>query len=68
MGICGPAFFMCVLICWRESPFNNEKLVLEKSESPLILFYFKRENKIRKKTLKKQLHNFGKTGLEKIES
>ena len=30
-----------------------KKLVLEKSESPLILFYFKKENQIRKKTLKK---------------
>ena len=33
--------------------FIGEKLVLEKLESPFILFYFKRENKIRKKTLKK---------------
>ena len=68
MGICGPAFFMCVLICWRESPFNNEKLVLEKSESPLILFYFKRKNKTKKKTLKKLLHGFGKASLGKPES
>ena len=30
-----------------------EKLVSEKSESPLILFYFERKNKTRKKTLKK---------------
>ena len=30
-----------------------KKIVLEKSESPLILFYFKKENKKRKKTLKK---------------
>ena len=37
---------------------NN--LVFEKLESPLILFYFKRENKIRKKTLKKWLHSFWK--------
>ena len=29
--------------------FIGEKLVLEKLESPLILFYFKKENKIRKK-------------------
>ena len=33
--------------------FIGEKLVLEELESPLILFYFKKENKIRKKTLKK---------------
>ena len=44
----------------RASPLNQqdsllygEKLVLEKSELPLILFYFKRENKTRKNTLKK---------------
>ena len=33
--------------------FIGEKLVLEKLESPLILFYFKRENERRKKTIKK---------------
>ena len=33
--------------------FIGEKLVLEKLESPLILFYFKRENETRNKTLKK---------------
>ena len=33
--------------------FIGEKLILEKLESPLILFYFKMENKTRKKTLKK---------------
>ena len=37
-----------------------KNLVLEKLESPLILFYFKKENKIRKKTLKKWLHSFWK--------
>ena len=44
----------------RASPLDQqdlllfcEKLVSEKSESPLILFYFERENKTRKKTLKK---------------
>ena len=31
--------------------FISEKLVLEKLESPLILFYLKRENKTIKKTL-----------------
>ena len=40
--------------------FIGEKLILEKLESPLILFYFKRENKTRKKTLKKWLHIFWK--------
>ena len=33
--------------------FIGEKLVLENLESPLILFYFKKKNKTRKKTLKK---------------
>ena len=33
--------------------FNCEKLVLEKLESPLILFYFKKKNKTRKKSLNK---------------
>ena len=37
-----------------------KKLILEKSESLLILLYFKRENKTRKKTLKKWLHSFWK--------
>ena len=44
----------------RVSPLNRqdlffigEKLVLEKLESPLILFYFKKESKTRKRTLKK---------------
>ena len=32
--------------------FIGKKLVLERLESPPILFYFKRENKTRKKTLK----------------
>ena len=47
--------------------FIDEKLVSKKLDSPLILFYFKRENKIRKKTLKKWLHSLGKTSLEKLE-
>ena len=44
----------------HASPLNGQdlfllvkKLVLEKLKSSLILFYFKRENKIRKKILKK---------------
>ena len=45
--------------------FIGEKLVLENLESPFILFYFKKENKTRKKTLKKWLHSFGKTSFEK---
>ena len=48
--------------------FIGEKLVLDKLESPLILFYFKIENKTKKKTLKKRLHSFGKASLEKPES
>ena len=50
---CGPAFFTCAPTCWRDSLFNDGKFVLVKSKLPLILFYFKRENRIRKKTLKK---------------
>ena len=50
---CGPAFFTCVRTQLARLAFIGEKLVLEKSESPLILFYFKRENKTRKKNLKK---------------
>ena len=41
--------------------FFVKNLTLEKSKSPLILFYFfKRENKTRKKILKKWLHSFWK--------
>ena len=43
--------------------FISEKLVLEKLESPLILFYFKRKNKTRKKTLKNNSIVFGKACL-----
>ena len=50
---CGPVFFKCVPTQSTRLIFISEKLVLEKSESPLILFYFKKENKTRKKTLKK---------------
>ena len=50
---CGPAFFTCVPTQWQVSFLLMKKLVSEKLDSPLILFYFKRENKIRKKTLKK---------------
>ena len=50
---CGPVFFTCVPTQWRDSFFISEKLVLEKLEPPLILFYLKRENKIRNKILKK---------------
>ena len=52
-----------------ETRFIGEKLVLEKSESPLILFYFKKENKTRQKTLKKWRHSFlEKRVFEKLES
>ena len=43
----------CVPTQSARLTFIGEKLVLEKLESPLILFYFKREKKTRKKTLKK---------------
>ena len=48
--------------------FIGEKIVLEKLESPLILFYFKREKNKKKKTLKKWLHSFGQASLEKPKS
>ena len=51
---CGPTFFTCAPTQSTRIAFIGEKkLILEKSKSPLILFYFKRENKTRKKTLKK---------------
>ena len=50
---CGTAFFTRVPTHQRDSLLFGEKLVLEKLESPLILFYFWKENKTRKKTLKK---------------
>ena len=40
--------------------FVGEKLVLEKLESPLILFYFKRKNKTRKKNPKEMTSYFKK--------
>ena len=58
--ICWPAFFMCTPTWLARLAFIGENLVLEKAESPLILFYFKMENKTRKKTLKKWLHSFWK--------
>ena len=42
-----------IFYLWKNS--------FEKSEMPLILFYFKKENKIKKKTLKKWLHSFSKS-------
>ena len=44
---------MCVPTQLTRLVFIGKKLVLEKLESPLILFYFKKENKTKKKTLKK---------------
>ena len=58
---CGLVFFTCVSTQSTRLIFIGEKLVLKKLESPLILFYFKKENKIRKKTLKKWLHSFTKS-------
>ena len=48
-----PHFLCASPLNRQDSLLFGEKLVLEKSEPPLILFYFKRENKTRKKTLKK---------------
>ena len=45
--------FSCVSPFNGETCFVGEKIFLENSESSLILFYFKRENKTIKKTLKK---------------
>ena len=45
----------------RDSLFICEKLILEKLESPPILFLFWRENKTKKKNPKKWLHSFGKS-------
>ena len=58
--MCEPVFFTCIPTRQRDSLFNGGKLVLEKSESPLILFYFKRGSKIRKKTLRKVTPKFWK--------
>ena len=44
----------------QDSLLLVKNLVLEKLESPHILFYLKRENKTRKKTLKNLLHSFWK--------
>ena len=41
--------------------FLEKILFWKKSESPLSLFYFKRANKTRKKTLKRWLHSFWKS-------
>ena len=65
---CGPVFFTCVPTQWAKLIFVSEKFVLENLELPLILFYFKRENKTRKKTLKKWLHSFWKNVSLKIPS
>ena len=43
--ICGPAFFTCVPTRSARLAFICEKNVLEKSKSPLILFYYKRKIK-----------------------
>ena len=45
-------YFSCVSPLVDETCFGLKKKVFEKSESPLILFYIKRENKTIKKTPK----------------
>ena len=65
------SFFLFYLIWTRifhmrphligETRFYLWKNCFGKSELPLILFYFKRKNKIRKKTLKKWLHSIWKS-------
>ena len=47
LGYCGSIFFTCVSIEWTRLTFIGEKLVLEKSESLLILFYFILKAKIK---------------------
>ena len=59
---------MCVPTQSTRFVFIGEKLVLEKLASPFILFYFKRENKIRKKTLKSDSIFLEKCVFEKYES
>ena len=48
-----PHFLCASPLNRQDSLLYGENLVLEKLESPLILFYFKRESKIRKKPPKK---------------
>ena len=59
--MCRPANFMCIPTQFTKLAFDDEKLFLVKSESPLILFYLKRENKTRNKTLKKVTPLFWKS-------
>ena len=47
LGYCGSIFFTCVSIEWTRLTFIGEKLVLKKSESLLILFYFILKAKIK---------------------
>ena len=58
---CRSTFFTCFPTQSARLAFIGEKLVLEKSELPLILFYFKRENKTKKNPLKKWLRSFWKS-------
>ena len=57
LPICGPAFFTCALTRSMKLTFISEKISFGKKKVEVatyfILFYFKRENKTIKKTLKK---------------
>ena len=48
-GWCRPAFFTCIPTQWARLIFIGEKLVLEKSESPLFYFILKEKIKQERK-------------------
>ena len=52
---CGLVFFTCVPTRLMSLAFDGEKIVLIKSESPLILFYFKKRKQNNKENLKKKM-------------
>ena len=58
--MCGPVFFTCIPTQSARLAFVGEKLVLEKSKSPFILFYLKNKNKTRKKNPKEMTSYFKK--------
>ena len=60
--IYGPVFFTCVPTRSARLAFYCEKLILKKSWSRhLFYFYFEGKIKQERKTLKKWLHSFGKS-------
>ena len=57
---CGLAFFTCIPIQWLDLLLSVKKLFWKSWSRHLFYFYFKRESKTKKKTLKKWLHSFWK--------